>query len=129
MLSVKYHITYWAAAASAVAIYRLLALYPPSVTAFRLTIGPLAAYTTYTSSKWSFRSNKKTALALYIHQALVTWLLIALGSVTDYFQLPDEEAPKPLDLIHILSAFVTVGVLESLRQNRNDIEPASFRLV
>lgn len=117
MLSVKYHITYWAAAIGAVAIYRLLALSPLCVTAFRLIIGPLAAYTTYASLKWHRRGNKKTELGLYTHQALVACLLVALGSVTDYFQLPKEEIPKPTALLHVLSAFLTVGVLESFRQN------------
>ncbi|KAI0530219.1 hypothetical protein GGR58DRAFT_508687 [Xylaria digitata] len=129
MLSVKYHITYWAAAAWAVAIYRLLALCPLCVTAFRLIIGPLAAYTTYASLKWHHHGSNGTELTLCTHQALVACLLVALGSVTDYFQLPNEDIPKPMALLHVLSAFLTVGVLESLQQNRRDIEPASFRLV
>ncbi|KAI1119983.1 hypothetical protein F5Y10DRAFT_283644 [Nemania abortiva] len=129
MLSVKYHITYWAVAAGAVALYQFLALFPPCVTAFRLVIGPLAAYITYASLTWFCRGNKRTELALYTHQALVAYLLIALGSITDYFRMPNEETPKPTALLHLLSAFLTVGVLESLRQNRRDIEPASFRLV
>ncbi|KAI0424827.1 hypothetical protein F5Y09DRAFT_347341 [Xylaria sp. FL1042] len=114
---------------SILAVYRLLALFPLYVTAFRLIIGPLAAYTTYASLKWNRHGNKRTELTLYIHQALVACFLVALGSVTDYFQLPNEDMPKPMALIHVLSAFFTVGVLESLRQNRRDIEPASFRLV
>ncbi|KEY68329.1 hypothetical protein S7711_11193 [Stachybotrys chartarum IBT 7711] len=129
MLSVKYHITYWAAAAWAVASYRVLASCSLCVTAFRLIIGPLAACTTYASFQWHRNSSKRANLALYSHQALIACLLVALGSVADYFQLPDEEMPKPTALIHLLSAFITVGVLESLRQNRSDIEPASFRLV
>ncbi|KFA60602.1 hypothetical protein S40285_10552 [Stachybotrys chlorohalonatus IBT 40285] len=64
-----------------------------------------------------------------VHQALIACLFIALGSVADYFQLPDEEMPKPTAIVHLLSAFVTVGFLESLRQHRSDVEPASFRLV
>ncbi|KAI0107488.1 hypothetical protein GGR51DRAFT_149577 [Nemania sp. FL0031] len=129
MLSVKYHITYWAAAAWAVAIYRLLSLSPLCVTALRLIIGPLAGYTVYASLTWHVHSNKRTKLTLYTHQTLVAYLLVALGSVTDYFQLPNEEVPKPTALLHVLSAFITVGILESLRQNRRDIEPSSFRLV
>ncbi|KAI0969530.1 hypothetical protein F4678DRAFT_162670 [Xylaria arbuscula] len=66
---------------------------------------------------------------LYTHQALVAYLLVALGSVTEYFQLLNEDIPKPTTLIHVLSAVFTVGVLESLRQDRPGIEPASFRLV
>ncbi|KAI1173158.1 hypothetical protein F4777DRAFT_589994 [Nemania sp. FL0916] len=129
MLSTKYHITYWAAAIGAVTIYRFLALYPPCVTAFRLAIGPLAAYTTYASLIWHRNGNKRTELTIYTHQAMVAYLLVALGSVANYFQLPNPEVPKPTALIHVLSAFMTVGVLESFRQNRRDIEPASFRII
>ncbi|KAI1115010.1 hypothetical protein F5Y14DRAFT_142450 [Nemania sp. NC0429] len=129
MLSVKYHIAYWAAAAGAVVIYRLLALCPFFVTALRLAIGPLAAYTTYASLRWHHHGSQRTEQKLYTHQTLVACLLVALGSVADDFQLPDAETPKPTALIHALSAFLTVGVLESLRQNRHDIEPASFRVV
>ncbi|KAI1301043.1 hypothetical protein F5Y03DRAFT_385691 [Xylaria venustula] len=134
MLSVKYHITFWAVAAGAVALYRLLALYSPCVTAFRHVLGPLAAYTAYASFKWPYHRDKRTELMLYVHQVyvhqvLVACLLAALGSVTEYFQLPNEDIPKPTALIHVLLAVFTVSVLESLRQNRPDIEPASFRLI
>ncbi|KAI0811357.1 hypothetical protein GGR55DRAFT_97428 [Xylaria sp. FL0064] len=129
MLSVKYHITYWVVAAWAGAVYRLFAPCPFCVTAFRLIVGPLAAYITYVTLRWDCDGKRSTELTILTHQALVTCLLVALGSVTDYFQLPDESIPKPVTLIHVLSAFVTLGVLESLRQNRRDIEPATFRLV
>lgn len=117
MLSVEYHISYWAVAAWAVAIYRLLALHPQCVTAFRFTIGPAAAYAIYASSIWQFIGKKRPGLTLYTHRFSVAFLLVALGSVTDYFQLPDDKTPKPTALIHLLSAFVALGVLESLRQN------------
>ncbi|KAJ3554792.1 hypothetical protein NPX13_g10516 [Xylaria arbuscula] len=129
MLSAKYHITYWTAAAGAVAVYRLLALHPLWITVCRLVIGPLAAYTTYASFMWDHHGKKKGRAGLYIHQAFVAWLLVALGSLMDYFQLPSEDVPKPLALLHVLSAFVAVGVLESVRQNRRDIEPANHLLI
>ncbi|KAI1273480.1 hypothetical protein F5Y07DRAFT_254387 [Xylaria sp. FL0933] len=129
MLSVKYHITYWAFAVWAVVVYRPFAPCPFCVKAFRFIVGPLAAYITYATLTWECDGQRAKELTVYTHQFLVAFLLVALGSVAEYFQLPDENMPKPVALIHLLSAFVTLGVLESLRQNRRDIEPATFRLV
>lgn len=80
-------------------------------------IAPLAAYTICASLGWCRNGEKRTRLSLCLHQALVAHLLIALGSVAENFQLPDNRLPKPAKLIHLLSAFVVVGILESLRQN------------
>ncbi|KAI9149429.1 hypothetical protein HJFPF1_11482 [Paramyrothecium foliicola] len=128
MLSIQYHIAYWAAAACAVAIYRVLSHRHLSE-ALRLSIGPLTAYITYTSIRWQYHASKRTDIALYTHQGLVACLLVALGSITEYFQLPSDDVPTPTALIHLLSAFLVIGNVESLRQNRSELQPASFRLV
>ncbi|KAI0870443.1 hypothetical protein GGS24DRAFT_475211 [Hypoxylon argillaceum] len=54
---------------------------------------------------------------LYTHQTLITSFLVVPASVADYFQPPNEGTPKPVASLHVLSAFLTVGVLETLRQN------------
>lgn len=45
MLVAKYHLAYWAAALSAVAVYHILLYLPAAVLACRMALLPLAAYT------------------------------------------------------------------------------------
>lgn len=117
MLNPTYHLAYWMAAASAVAVFQTLEhLHPSFPAALRGLVGPLAVGTLCSAYKWQRRA-KSTRLALGIHQAAVAYLLIAIGSIADYFQIPGEQSSKPTALIHALLAFVTVGFLESLRQN------------
>lgn len=116
MLSTKYHLAYWAVALSSAAIYRLLLIVPGAVLAQRIALLPLATYATYNSSEWHRSPKKKTTLQLYIHQATVAHLLVALGSVVEYYQIPDD-LPKPTVLIHVLLAFMVAGNLECLRQS------------
>jgi hypothetical protein len=71
VLSVRYHIAYWAAAAWAIDLC-LVELASP-----------------WQKKKKKKEKRKRSELALRTHKALVTNLLVALGSVTDYFQLPD----------------------------------------
>lgn len=117
MLSVKYHIAYWAAAISAATIYQLLAFYNPiTKVLLRIALGPLALHVVHSCWNWESRS-KKTHLALALHRSVVAELLLAIGSVVGYFQTPIKEALVPEALTHTLLAFMVCGTLESLRQN------------
>ncbi|KAH6697158.1 hypothetical protein F5X68DRAFT_226545 [Plectosphaerella plurivora] len=107
MLSTKYHLAYWAVALSSAAIYRL-------------------------SSSSLVRSLRNESLSSHWQHTppmppRIAHLLVALGSVVEYYQIPDD-LPKPTVLIHVLLAFMVAGNLECLRQNRKDIEPTVFSL-
>lgn len=117
MLSTKYHLAYWAIALISAAIHRpLLLLVPGIILANRIIFVPLLVYTTYVSSEWHRSPRKEATLQFYTHQVTVAYLLVALGSVVEYYQIPDD-LPKPTLLIHVLLAFMVVGNLECLRQN------------
>jgi putative effector of murein hydrolase LrgA (UPF0299 family) len=117
MLSTKYHLAYWAVALVSASIHRLLLLLVPgAVLANRVVFVPLLVYTIYVSSEWHRRPKKKANLQFYTHQVTVAYLLVALGSVVEYYQVPDD-LPKPTVLIHVLLAFMAVANLECLRQN------------
>jgi hypothetical protein len=125
MLAAKYYLAYWAAAFSAAAVYQQLLHVPGMIHACRIGLPSLVIYTIRASWYWSFCEcgQSTTDRRLWIHQAAVAYLLVALGSVVNYYQLPGG-GHAPAVLIHALCAFTTVGTLQSLRQNvRNHHSP------
>lgn len=144
MLSARYHLAYWAAAFSAAAVYQLLHRLPGMIYACRIALPLLVFYIPPVAWQWSIPGKKATDWQLIIHQAAVAHLLVALGSITNYYDVGNG-GQVPAMAIHALFAFTAVGTLESLRQNvcaqfptcstplthvlqRDDIQPRSLGL-
>ncbi|KAH7011836.1 hypothetical protein EDB80DRAFT_891603 [Ilyonectria destructans] len=121
MLSVKYHLSYWAISATAAVVYHaLVATVGWNEANFRKLLVPLAAYTLYLVYTGPRIRSKPWHIC---HFAAIGCLVVSLGAITEYFFIPGVSVTPIKGVIHTILAFSAIGALEPLRQNRKDIEP------
>ncbi|KAH6985770.1 hypothetical protein BKA56DRAFT_670020 [Ilyonectria sp. MPI-CAGE-AT-0026] len=115
MLSVKYHLFYWAISATAVVVYHaLVAAAGWNEANFRNLLIPLAAYTLYLV----YTGPRIRSKAWHIcHFAATGCLVVSLGAIAEYFFIPGVSVAPIKGVIHAILAFSAIGALEPLRQN------------
>ncbi|KHN99761.1 uncharacterized protein MAM_02614 [Metarhizium album ARSEF 1941] len=125
MRSVKYHLAYWAVACTADIIYRAstLILGVPEAVLQALLVPLLVFFVTLVVQG---PSPQPWPRLYYVASSV---LLVALGSLSRYFRMSSAGSMQPSSFVHCCVAFEVVGVLESIRQDRQDIEPCTVGIV
>ncbi|KJK74789.1 hypothetical protein H634G_09833 [Metarhizium anisopliae BRIP 53293] len=121
MRSVKYHVAYWAVACAGNIIYRAstLTLGVPELL-FQALLVPLLVF--FVTLVVQGPCPEPWPRLYYIASGA---LLVSLGSVSRYFYIPSVGVIQPNNFVHCCVAFEVAGTLESVRQDRQDIEPCS----
>lgn len=115
MLSLRYHMTYWAVSAAAVTFYDgLVNRLGWDQALLRKLLIPLGAYAVY--QIWS-GPRPCTRGQNLCHIAATGLLTVLLGSVAELFFLPNAAPGQLRAPAHALLAFSAVGLLEPIRQN------------
>lgn len=115
MLSVKYHLSYWAISATAAVVYHaLVATAGWNATNFRKLLIPLAAYTLYLVYNGPRIRSKSWHIC---HFVATGCLMVSLGAIAEYLFIPGVSVTPIKGVIHTILAFSAIGALEPLRQN------------
>ncbi|KAH6889239.1 hypothetical protein B0T10DRAFT_459899 [Thelonectria olida] len=126
MLSIKYHASYWAVSAVSAALYHALTEKLGLDEAnFKLALGPLIIYAIYLLWRGPYQDPRPLRLDAGC-LAFIGCLSVSLGSVAGDFWLPCPNFKPAKGLIHTILSFSALGMLEPIRQNRNDIELISM---
>ena len=121
MLSVKHHLAFLALSSTAAAVYYVLTsiLSVSEATLQWYLMPPASAYLLYIL--WYGPGFPVPTIA---HRIATGFMLVALGPFSTCLQVPEPEWKVPEDhvqrlgvLVHTLSAFVLLAVVESIRNN------------
>ncbi|RSL65639.1 hypothetical protein CEP54_004122 [Fusarium duplospermum] len=121
MLSARHHVCYWILSITAALVYQGLVTglgFQEEI--FRMALIPLMGLAIYIL--WNGPGHLPSEW--HIHQQVATaCLMVCLGSVSGHLDLSDASVEKVKPMFHTFLAFSTISALESIRQNRNDIQP------
>lgn len=123
MFSVKHHLAFWALSATATTIYLVLtSILSVPEAVFQYLLPPSTAYLLYVL--WH---GPGSPVPTVIHRIATGFMLVSLGSVSTCLQIPEdwkasEGGKENLGvLVHALSAFVLLGIVESIRNNASGL--------